>query len=57
MSSIDPHPLARAGGIQPTPIETDDPFGRLDGLMQVIEALCPTYPQRDIFTDTGRFKL
>lgn len=59
MSSADPpaHPLSGDGGIGSPPTGTRDPFEALDDLMQVVEALCPTWPQRPLFSDTGIFKL
>jgi hypothetical protein len=50
MSSIDSqtHPLSSDGGIELRPTEVRDPFVVFNELMQVIEALCPTYPARDI---------
>jgi hypothetical protein len=32
-----------------------DPFEALDDLMTVIEALCPVWPNREIFSSTDRF--
>jgi hypothetical protein len=51
------HPLASEGGIGESPADSRDPFEVLDDLMQVIEALCPTYPQRDTFPHGTIFKL
>jgi hypothetical protein len=34
-----------------------DPFEALDDLMTVIEALCPVWPHREIFSSTDRFLL
>ena len=51
------HPLTRDGGIDTTPGDVADPFERLDDLMQVVEALCPTYPQRGTFEGAGGFRL
>jgi hypothetical protein len=52
-----PHPLVSEGGINETPADSRGPFEVLDDLMQVIEALCPTYPERDTFADAATFKL
>ncbi|HEY4214769.1 MAG TPA: hypothetical protein VGM84_25055 [Steroidobacteraceae bacterium] len=59
MSSIDPptHPLVSDGGIEPKIVESADPFTALDELMQVVEALCPTYPPRGTFARSTKFKL
>jgi hypothetical protein len=53
----DQHPLAAAGGIATAPSQVKDPFAELDDLMVVIEALCPTWPQRELFTTTGDWRL
>jgi len=37
--------------------DTRDPFEVLDDLMQVIEALCPMWPERELFPITAAFKL
>lgn len=49
-------PLAVEGGVTIALPETRDPFEVLDDLMAVVEALCPTWPQRDS-TTPGPFKL
>jgi hypothetical protein len=36
---------------------TRDPFEALDDLMTVIDALCPVWPEREIFSSTSRFLL
>jgi hypothetical protein len=51
------HPLSSDGGLSMPQIDTRDPFEALDDLMQVIEALCPTWPRRELFPDTAAFKL
>jgi hypothetical protein len=39
------------GGVTHVPTVTDrDPFEILDDLMMVIEALCPVWPNREIFS-------
>ena len=44
-------PFAVAGGAPASPVNEDlDPFAVLDDLMAVIEALCPVWPEREIFT-------
>jgi hypothetical protein len=44
------------GGITHVPAATSrDPFEALDDLMTVIEALCPVWPNREIFSSTDRF--
>ncbi len=52
-----PHPLASEGGINESQADSRGPFEVLDDLMLVIEALCPTYPERDTFADSAAFKL
>lgn len=50
-------PLAAAGGVT-VPISGErEPFEVLDDLMSVVEALCPKWPPRGIFRDTGKFRL
>ena len=56
-SDVALHPLSSTGGINAPLADTRDPFEVLDDLMQVIEALCPTWPTRDLFPDTAEFKL
>jgi len=49
-------PFAADGGIAHVPAATNrDPFETLDDLMTVIEALCPVWPNRAIFSSTDRF--
>jgi hypothetical protein len=49
-------PFAADGGIAYVPAATSrDPFEALDDLMTVIEALCPVWPKRAIFSSTDRF--
>jgi hypothetical protein len=49
-------PFAADGGIAHMPPATGrDPFEALDDLMTVIEALCPVWPNRAIFSSTDRF--
>jgi len=46
-------PLAGGGGVHAPPLRESDPFLELDDLMAVVEALCPTWPQRGTFTSAG----
>ena len=46
-------PFADAGGIQVAPTRHADPFRELDDLMAAVEALCPIWPQRETFKNTG----
>ena len=49
-------PFAADGGITHVPAVTvRDPFEALDDLMTVIEALCPVWPNREIFSSADRF--
>jgi hypothetical protein len=59
VSSTDatPHPLSSDGGLDRHQTDTADPLGALDDLMQVVEALCPTWPKREALLDSGVFKL
>jgi hypothetical protein len=50
-------PLADAGGIPATYSPVKDPFAQLEDLMIVVEALCPKWPARPIFTDNGHWRL
>jgi hypothetical protein len=51
------HPLSADGGIDSAPTVTRDPFEALDDLMQVVEALCPIWPERPLFSDSAGFRL
>jgi hypothetical protein len=53
----DLHPLASTGGISSPIADARDAFEVLDDLMQVVEALCPTWPPRERFRDGSVFKL
>ncbi len=46
-------PFAEDGGIQVPLGAPADPFQALDDLMAVVEALSPTWPERETFIDTG----
>jgi hypothetical protein len=49
-------PFATNGGMAHVPATTSRaPFEALDDLMTVIEALCPVWPNREIFSSTDRF--
>ncbi len=50
-------PIADDGGIQAPPGTPADPFQALDDLMAAVEALSPTWPQRETFVDMGRMLL
>lgn len=52
-----PAPFAASGGLQVAPAPVEDPFSALDALMSVIEALCPIWPERDLFRATGEMLL
>lgn len=51
------HPFASDGGVTGPALECRDPFAALDDLMQVVEALCPIWPEREIFSGDADFKL
>jgi hypothetical protein len=57
VSLNDRYLLASDGGTGESPVDSRDPFEALDDLMQVVESLCPTYPERDTFPARGIFKL
>lgn len=51
------HFFASGGGIA-APVNSDrDPFEILDDLMAVVEALCPTWPQRGTFEAADGLRL
>jgi hypothetical protein len=51
------HFFSASGGVV-APTEGDgDPFAALDDLMVVVEAMCPTWPQRDTFESTPPLQL
>jgi hypothetical protein len=55
-SPADGQPFAAGGGITHVPEAAGrDPLEALDDLMAVIEALCPIWPSREIFSPTDRF--
>ena len=50
-------PIAAYDGLE-TPVQFDgDPYLALDDLMAAVEALCPVWPQREIFVDGGKVLL
>jgi len=51
-------PFVVDGGLPQTRFESArDPFAVLDDLMTVIEALCPSWPQRGTFASSSKFLL
>ena len=56
-TELTPHPLAAEGGVPASAESTRDPYEVLDELMAVVEALCPVWPERPIFSETDRFRL
>jgi|HubBroStandDraft_3_1064219.scaffolds.fasta_scaffold801737_2 hypothetical protein len=55
--SDSPAPIAGAGGVVTTAHSEREPFEALDDLMSVVEALCPSWPPREIFPRVGKFLL
>jgi hypothetical protein len=52
----DQQPFAADAGIAHVPAASSrDPFDALDDLMTVIEALCPVWPNRELFPSNDRF--
>lgn len=48
--------FAADGGMTHVPMATGrDPFEALDDLMTVIEALCPVWPNREMFSSAEQF--
>jgi hypothetical protein len=57
-SNKDSEPILAAEGGLTGPVADDrNPFEILDDLMQVVEALCPEWPERQPFPETAEFKL
>ena len=56
VKSADP-PLAAEAGLDAPARHDEDPYRALDDLMLAVEALCPTWPQREGFVDGGRMLL
>lgn len=50
-------PLSNGAGIETPRIPEDDPYRALDELMAVIEILCPEWPERGTFVDSGKMLL
>lgn len=50
-------PLANSAGIITPAAPEEDPYRALDELMVVIEALCPEWPERGTFVDSGKMLL
>ncbi len=50
-------PLAASGGVIVIARSEREPYEALDDLMCVVEALCPIWPVRGTFRDTGKFLL
>lgn len=50
-------PFASDGGIKAPVVPDEDPYRTLDDLMVVVEALCPTWPERGIFVESGKMLL
>ena len=50
-------PFAGEGGVDASLRPEDDPLRALDDLMAAVEALCPVWPQRDLFANGGRMLL
>jgi hypothetical protein len=57
VNSIDTAHLLSDGGLRRPETDVADPLEALDDLMQVVEALCPTWPEREALTNTREFKL
>ncbi len=49
LKKSDKQPFAQDGGIRLPPDPPVDPFQSLDDLMAAVEALCPTWPERETF--------
>jgi hypothetical protein len=49
--------IAADGGVVAPVVSDRDPYEVLDDLMCVVEALCPTWPQRAPFTGEEKFRL
>jgi hypothetical protein len=56
-ASESPPLLIGSGGIVAAVTSEREPYEALDDLMSVIEALCPTWPPREISSGIGRFLL
>jgi hypothetical protein len=47
-------PFANDGGIARPVASEEDPYRTLDDLMAVVEALCPNWPERGVFAESGK---
>jgi hypothetical protein len=47
-------PLVAEGGVHVPADRPEDPYRALDDLMVVVEALCPEWPQRDVFKNESQ---
>lgn len=56
-SESDPYPFAAGGGLDTPPMDSEDPYERLDDLMSIIEALCPTWSHREPFAAEGLWRM
>jgi hypothetical protein len=50
-------PFVEAGGIDLPHARQDDPYRALDELMVVVEALCPKWPERELFRTSEKMLL
>ena len=50
-------PIANGAGLGVPVAPDEDPYRTLDDLMVVIEALCPEWPERGAFVDSGKMLL
>lgn len=50
-------PLANDAGIVAPIAPGEDPYHELDELMVVVEALCPEWPEREVFVGSGKMLL
>ena len=50
-------PFASDAGVTPPAGSEEDPYRTLDDLMAVVEALCPTWPERRTFVESGKMLL
>ncbi len=57
LTSVNDAPLAAEGGLALPAARAEDRFRALDELMAVVEALCPTWPQRDPFVTGDKMRL
>lgn len=50
-------PIASSGPAAASLPPPEDPYLALDGLMEVLEALCPKWPERPFARDGGKYRL